>query len=439
LSSLDNSLVNHHSLADQGRRVARPPLFVFMGFLFLATADGAARIILGGLTGPAVISLVTAGLLCIATVYNIARHKALPLVSRNWRGVPLAWGLWLGWCLFTTILHGLPQRDGQQNLAVFSVLVLGVYVTSKTFNIESLPTVSVWMFRASSVLALLFSYQVVRGGYGSREVGFLGNRSFALVALIPIVWCSAHWVSSTGRERFVVWILMFEMAISGSRTGLVLALIFIGANSLSAANRRGRLLVRIVVAVIVLEQLITRWAPLKARFTEGDAAFHVGSITINTEGRMLVWENLWAEYHQAAWTGSGLGHAAYSTKVFAHSISQPHNDYLRILVDQGLIGLILFALGCLVLLVRLSRYARNDGQHRSLHLAAAMSLVSLMSGMMTDNPLIYIFVIIPTAGLIGVSLAVSREMLLERATLHEGKPSRKIDTRDGSPNRSENK
>ncbi len=116
--------------------------------------------------------------------------------------------------------------------------------------------------------------------------------------------------------------------------------------------------------------------------------------------------------------GSGLGNAQEVTLRYSTNlIAQPHNDYLRLLVDQGVVGAVLLTVGLLVIARRSLRLAVRDAQHRALHVAALSATLGLMGCMLTDNPMVYIFVMMPTAVILGASIGVGRS--LPRAVLVE--------------------
>jgi O-antigen ligase len=90
----------------------------------------------------------------------------------------------------------------------------------------------------------------------------------------------------------------------------------------------------------------------------------------------------------------------------------PHNEYLRVLHDLGAVGAALFG-GTLAAWMRTLyqgwRRASATGEWRAgaLELGGLLALVALLLVMMTDNPLVYPFVIAPVGVLIGTGLGAA--------------------------------
>ena len=102
-----------------------------------------------------------------------------------------------------------------------------------------------------------------------------------------------------------------------------------------------------------------------------------------------------------------LGHGIGSSRYITYFNQLAHNDYIRALAEQGIIGLILFLvfLGAqLIRLVQLMANATRDGRQWTLCLVLISVLVAMMLGMITDNILthttllFYWFLLLAIAG-----------------------------------------
>ncbi len=117
---------------------------------------------------------------------------------------------------------------------------------------------------------------------------------------------------------------------------------------------------------------------------------------INSSGRFAMWEWSMALYfHEHEWTGSGLG--VLQAKFY--SLDHPfaplqvvHNDYVQILCDTGLIGLILYA-GILLSLVihAFSTFwnAKKPMIVRGAGMLAGLTMGGMISTLYTDNVVNY--------------------------------------------------
>lgn len=116
---------------------------------------------------------------------------------------------------------------------------------------------------------------------------------------------------------------------------------------------------------------------------------------IDSNGRFAMWEwSMERFYYGKEWTGSGLG---VLQKTF-YSLDHPfghirivHNDYVQILCDTGLIGLILYGLTLLSLVIHsIFIYFRSkQGVIKIAAFVAGVGLSGMLSTLYTDNVVNY--------------------------------------------------
>jgi O-antigen ligase len=82
--------------------------------------------------------------------------------------------------------------------------------------------------------------------------------------------------------------------------------------------------------------------------------------------------------------------------------SHPHNEYLRFLVDLGILGVVLLIAGAVLLIIH---FARSWSRAEPAGQAALLVIISLGIVATTDGPLYSSFVIIPATLVIGFGLA----------------------------------
>ena len=79
--------------------------------------------------------------------------------------------------------------------------------------------------------------------------------------------------------------------------------------------------------------------PLHDRIYAGDVQAIGGGVSINLTGRSDFWETTWDSYVTSPVIGHGVGSAdRLITRTYSESTGHPHNDYLRLLHDYGLLG-----------------------------------------------------------------------------------------------------
>jgi O-antigen ligase len=98
--------------------------------------------------------------------------------------------------------------------------------------------------------------------------------------------------------------------------------------------------------------------------------------------RLAQWHYLWEQWKLAPWMGYGLGLSPYVSE----SGLLPHNDYLRALVEGGIIGFSSFISLFLVQGLRLYELLKtNSRRQRNLCFIMLALLIALSVGMITEN------------------------------------------------------
>jgi O-antigen ligase len=157
---------------------------------------------------------------------------------------------------------------------------------------------------------------------------------------------------------------------------------------------------------------ITYVEPLNLRFFSGDMSLDLGGIRLNASGRTGFWRATVNSYMESWLLGKGAGSSEALMQTSFVDIGHPHNDYLRILHDCGLVGLVLWLSAMGTLFWRVVRaWFRADKLNSSeaaLHLSAFLTLVVVSLTMTSDNTMVYIFMMAPAGALIGTSLGARR-------------------------------
>lgn len=404
------------------RRVSGLPLYVVLALIFVATADMLPRLPDGsrGLTVLTVIGLGF-GAMLVAPL-----NPSKPVFLRPARTLPAAWVGFLLWAVLLCLLHP-PDLGGVQNLLVYVAFFGGIWVTARRCTPATPDLVLKWLLRGAWVLATLSATQTAIGGFNA-EGELLGRRSFGLVALFAIAAICSYWTTLPARHRWLGLVLVVEIAASGSRMSLALAAMVAAGSVLARKPQPSRLLLRGLLAAAGFVALAANWAPLRDRFIGGDSGLTIGGLTLNSEGRGRIWAALVRLVNENPW-GLGFGQAeAHVEDITRSAIAQPHNDYLRLLVDTGWLGLGLWVLGALMMIRWLLRLIVQDEERRPLHVTALLGFAAMLGQMVTDNPIIYIFVVVPAAALLGTSLAFTGRGLGGHAEVAErGGGRRRLD------------
>lgn len=260
----------------------------------------------------------------------------------------------------------------------------------------------------ASVLWIGLSSESMLNGLGSNSI--ISPRVFALFATLGVAWHLANWRYGSRKDSWWAIGLVLVIGASLSRLGGAIALLLFPLSQLSLRNAwgwvRGSLLAAVVTGSMIAVLMYVE--PVRDRFLEGDLE-QVGGIEINVEGRDYYWQSTWDSYLESPWIGHGGGSAeGLISRLTAGSITHPHNDYLRILHDYGLVGLSIWLLGFAGLLRATGKAwtvaERRKDLNATLYLTAFLALIVVALAMVTDNVMVYIVVMAPLGILVGAAL-----------------------------------
>ncbi|MGY1723812.1 O-antigen ligase family protein [Blastococcus sp. SYSU DS0533] len=391
---------------------ARVPAPIVVALFLAATIDIFRVVPVAGTTG---LGMVTAAAALVVVLLGLTLVRPDNVAFRQSPAVepllpagrlPSALWLFLAWALLSLAVNGTGIQ-GLQNLSVYALFVVGAAATAAGSSAGT-AALTVRLTAALGVaITLVYLAGVVLQGLGANVV--YGPRSYALVALV--LMAPAVPLPRDTPWRFLQWspyLVLVGLAASLSRTaGAAALLILLGR--VVRGRRRGRLLrasLALVAAMVVAVWAVVSVPTLNDRVFGGDRALEVGDVAINTEGRIEFWGHLVDGIPDAAILGHGPGSSSDLLVTKNPEQNQPHNDYLRLLYDYGAVGLALWCVGYAQLLVRCWRRARAKTPDRAaVHYGAALALVAVALSMLTDNAIIYPFVMAPLGVLVGVSLA----------------------------------
>jgi O-antigen ligase len=313
--------------------------------------------------------------------------------------------------------------SGLQNVLVLTTFVgLALLVSYHCYRaprfaerIRTTVVRAVWLAAALYVVSFFSAV----AGFGQ----FMSSRAFALVAMLGVACHLGTWRHN--RQPLGLWqavLLTLLIGVSLSRAALFAALILFPLSRLSLKHPSSWVRVALLTAFLAMAAYlaVTYIEPLNERFFAGDQAYEVGEVTINTSGRTEMWSAVWDSYLEAPLTGLGAGSSEEVLyQLDPNASGHPHNDYLRFLHDYGPLGLGLWCWGFLCLLWTVGKSwvgasRRGDNPEASLHLAALLSLAGLALTMITDNVIVYVFVMAPLGALIGASLGSGAAQLRKR-------------------------
>lgn len=367
--------------------------------------------------GLSIVEVVVAVLLLVGDSWNVG-------VAWRWLWPLLAFLLWS----YLSFLRTRLSSSGLQNILVYTgFLAIAAVTTARTvadrelpLRIEKLFERMYWLLAAFEAISL-----VVRGpGAGFLVSTHGSSRSFGLVALLGLASGLCRWrYGDRKRGAAMVGSAIVLIALSLSRTAFLTAcfLIPLAWVNLKSLSSFVRMLLLTVIALAIAWSAVTFIPPLHERFFPATGEFvKVGQFDLNANGRKQLWTVTWRQFKQSPVFGNGPGASVDAVTVVSRA-GQPHNDYLRLLDDYGLLGTGLWGLGIILILERLTRiWVRADAARdldSRFYLWAMLALIAALANMITDNPLVYLHFQGPLALIVGVALGRAEHSRVQDAAV----------------------
>lgn len=335
---------------------------------------------------------------------------AFLLTSRQIHFPPAAfyYSLYLTWLLISLFLT--PYRG--YGFRVFAKYLLPFLMMMFTAKAAESPNILVKGVKYVFVIfEIVIGYFIVRGLGGSILFSFWAAEIFwwgpaildSFSVLLPVI-VTAYVIYKDKQYLFLI-LLMLLIPMIGYvvRTGLVA--IFISALAMVSFRYKWKALpVLFLVFILGIASIV--FVPKvrhKMFFREMTATELVNNFDqlslddINSNGRLFMWEVLLNRlYLKNPIRGHGIGstqHDMYEElKEIFGGIDVPHNDYIQMLCDTGLIGLSLYLLTILALVLHSYSLYNNlslSMECRYAAFIAGTSICGMAATMMTDNVVNY--------------------------------------------------
>jgi len=252
------------------------------------------------------------------------------------------------------------------------------------------------LFRRALMLAsLLYIITVMLHGLGNSY--FYNPRAISMMACVGLLS-----ISNTSNQNSIFSRVIFTVCVilSLSRTAfLVASILNIFYFMRSRSNTSKNTLSRAPMGLGVLSfswYLIQSFSTLRNRFVEVGDRGEIFGVSLNTNGRAQVWDFLIAGIKDHLVLGQGIGQSQISVSSQFLGVAQPHNDYLRLAYDLGLVGLVLwlFAIVRIVVILKGEKFLNRN--------ASALPVILLFSFAFSDNPIVYPFFLLCFARVIAI-------------------------------------
>jgi O-antigen ligase len=376
---------------------------VLLGLLGRDLADGQAQVsVAGGLNAGAFIGV---GLVAVA--------GARVLTGRATRGAAAAGFLGLLFTIWFAVGYanfGLVSPLERELIRQLSIVAVAVLAANTVRTYPGTRVVAI-IIATACLEAAVAVYQFATGQgfeHTNRAWGTLSHPSTA-AALFSIGLALALFQYYQGRQRrYVLAALLLTVGLLSTRSlgGIAQAPVTLVAYGVFAGRltRRARTTALVGVAILLVF-VFTGFGSGRiqelTRTTSLSQASH--GITSNAlDWRYYQWSLLLKDWRAKPVLGWGLGTTdSYVTP----QNNLPHNDFLRLVVETGVLGFIVFGIGWAVLVRSLYRRIRIPGPAQSLQAITLAVVAGLTVNSLVNNINYMTSVMYATAALIGCALA----------------------------------
>ena len=296
----------------------------------------------------------------------------------------LLWLPWFGFVLLSLVwVETYKLRNLQTACHVVSPVVVGFVASAAIQNERQLRSLRRGFTHCLVILVLAVAISQV-----TQPVGIY-LRPMALTAcFVGCIYVASFRL--TPYTSILGWAVCLGFAVlTGSRMA-TLALLFLWIIYPYYRRRETRWLFAVAMAVLGVSLLFI--PSFRSRFAEPEPGI-VGQIhpaEISSSGRFALWPLLWEKAKEKIVLGWGAGSSTDLVELAWPGITEPHNDYLRIIFEQGFVGLGIFltaAVGQMALLRREIR--RCDGEKKIGFVTAYLALAVLLVVSFTENTIVY--------------------------------------------------
>lgn len=234
----------------------------------------------------------------------------------------------------------------------------------------------------AAVMTLNGYVYMCEGNLGGRLAGgFLNPNAFgtsaAMTIFLNMTVLAMQGVKIRNKILGIIFIGIgvIGVLLSGSRgamLGVVIGLLVV-LKYAPSIKEKGKLVSMILVAGIMGLYFLPQYARQNMEVRVNVQNMYEG----RGANRLDIWTDYLSKFSDYALTGVGLGRSREAIKdVWTVEWGVPHNDYLEVFVEFGIIGLLLFIIGLQMMWKRISSWHKIQSESKALLSAAILGLFS---------------------------------------------------------------
>jgi len=327
----------------------------------------------------------------------------------------LVWAPWIILMLYYDLVERYPNAL-QRTLLMICPVMVGLAVSTLPVNDD---LIREFLRRCRQFAVALFVLSLAGAGVlftlSLPSVTGLAPQAMT-AALLANVFAAEYALGR--REALYYWLLMVALPFIGlTRTAMVAAAVTLPL-TLAPLRPLKRAAFAAIVVVVGLAAFLTPRIQAKMFYSgHGDISdISLGNADFRTTGREFAWEEMRNEIDAKPWFGHGANAQEWFLEELFGTLTQPHNDWLRLEFDYGYIGTGLFGATLLAqALLAWTLGMKSSGPRKMLFLSGASAFVSFVLIMVTDNIILYaVYFGNLHFAIMGLAYAASRDELRGR-------------------------
>lgn len=358
-------------------------------------------------------------LLLMFWAFNVVIQRRKVFQSNNLNKYIVLMGFVVLMSTFVKVLHGeIPYISIKDEILNFKGWLNPVLLFFILFNIidneETCNRVLLglyFLFLALILTQLFATFGVT--GYKARTIekfgraggfGAAGEYAISLVLFFPFVLSGSFLIKRSMLFKIGCQILVFLILVglvnAGSRNGAV-SFVFSMLVYLLILKRKKKMgmlpIIFFIIAMIVTGTTAFVVSPSNVRMEVSDRfdPSNAEDLAAFTSGRTVIWKYGWKLFVDSPIFGHGRDSYLKISYLRGYIFGSPHNDYLRCLVEHGLVGLIIFFLIFFKIFQNIwqSLETTTDPWGKQLYMSYIAGLSGYMAGIFATNagPSMFVF------------------------------------------------
>lgn len=325
---------------------------------------------------------------------------SLLFLTLNLDKVSFPYSLWIPWVLllfaylFFVEWSQIDPRvvPQQRTMQLLSPLAVGMAVSTWRPGTEELNVFFATFRRFVWLLLIIVLFKTGVLLTGALPVATALAPEAITVTLLCTLFVASY-VVNRSKYDLILWFLMVCVPfIALTRTAIAVSMLTFPLTFAPLPLIR-RIIAVLIIAFVALAAFNTERVQNKMFYSGSGTLEDIVSDNDNfvTSGRKYAWGKMKERIEDEKWLGYGTGMGeTFNYKITLHS-PYPHNDWLLTMYDYGVLGVVTYALCCLMTVVHALLQLKNctENNTRILFLSGAGGFMPLVMMMFTDNIMVY--------------------------------------------------